>query len=866
MGLLFGVVWGACLKNRRGCRIGGITLFKQDPWGFINPKGLRLNFAQGGILFLTILPQISNFQFDRNSFLLGLLAGGLLALLLYKLSPFLRRLWGRMRGWVTAKLLWMRSGVEERFQGETAVYTEKLHLGNQWAGLSSVFVEPRLTAALEDPALLPEDRGATHFAALWPELAERVGAPVPASMSVGMLLRNGRRVLITGAGGAGKSTLLAHLTHLVATAEAESELAMFVPFVPILLDVTALDLQLLDEETPIITPLVQAVQRRSSPITSPGIGDMVERKLADGHLILFLDGWDELPAGERPSLRAWLGDVIQTYRSLRLFVATGLDGYGSLLEMNFTVTSILPWRVGQVQALVDKWQPIFPQEEETALAITDFWQAGQTVWETTVRFWLLLLTDGERPSRHVDLMAAAILVLHDRKHKAGEPYLPPDEEVLSFWELLAFTMLKRPSCTLSTDEIKELLEPSVAEDADDTESKNIGGKLRKSLSSNGLFVKTGNQIGFQSTIWRDYFAGCYLAKQGLEDVVTTHLNDPAWQGAVAVYVAQNGATPMALPLLQKRAESLTQEPLFQVAGWMSQATDGGEWRRQTMIALGQLLRQEDVPTVLRLRAMAAMTLTGEAKMIDFLAKLLSRTDPFLRQMGTMVLPALPDNQVVGMLANMLADEDGIVRETAVHSLMLIQSNPLTERPIITALIGEDEEASLLSAELLALSGQPGIEILREAVADEDIQVRRAALHGLQQVDADWLEPMMVDIEREDDEWFVRSAANGALEALRQRKEPIAWYPLNPKQIDWLADFAVQQGYELADRAGTVAVLLQMLKEAESSRWRVLAALLLAYLPSPGTQAYLETAVRDEDVAVREAAFVAFVRNERAYEG
>lgn len=836
-------------------------------------------------MFLTIPFQFSNFQFDRNSFILGIVAGIVLTVLFIKVLPYIKRTIARVRGWIQAKLVWMRSGVEERFQNETAVYTDDLHLGKQWAKLSQVFVPPRLAAPNSEPGMLLEDRGATHFAMLWPELAAKVGAPVPQSIPVETLLRNGRRVLITGQAGAGKSTLLAHLANRVATATPEGDLAAFEPFVPVLLQVHELDLQSKqtdetdeDEEAAeqeaaaketakaVLTPMIKALQRRSSPITSPGIGDMLDRKLADGHILLLLDGWDELPIQERPSVREWLGELIKTYRNMRVFMTADVEGYGSLLEMNFTVTSILPWRVGQVREMLAKWQAIFPAEEETEITIEDFWQPGQTAWETAVRLWLLLRKDGERPQRHVDLVKAAIPLFINPKKKADEPWQEPSDEVLAFWEELAYMMLERPSSTLSTNEIRDLSEPHVPEGEEVPEElKGVGSRLRKSLANNGLFTKVGNQFSLQSTIWRDYLAGSHLAKRRMANVAATYATDPVWREALAVYVAQNGASALAMSLLQKRNESLTQEPLFQVASWMPLATDGGDWRRQTMIALGQLLRMEDVTPILRLRAMTMMTLTGEEGVLTFLTKLLERKDPFLRQMATMALPAIQDNQVVGILAKMLGDGDGMVVETAVNSLLLIQHNPLTERPILMALIGEDEEASLLAAELLAYSGAPGIDILREAVADDDVQVRRAALHGLQQVDADWLEAELVRVEREDDEWFVRSAANGALTAMRKRREEAPWLPINVGDIDWVANFALSKGYEVPRGTGAVPVLVQVMKESESARWRASSALLLCVLPSQGAKPYLETAVRDEDPMVRDASFVALVQNGRAYQ-
>jgi HEAT repeat protein len=286
-----------------------------------------------------------------------------------------------------------------------------------------------------------------------------------------------------------------------------------------------------------------------------------------------------------------------------------------------------------------------------------------------------------------------------------------------------------------------------------------------------------------------------------------------------------------------------------------------------MINLGQLARQPDQPTVMRLRALAAMALTREDGLLKFFDQLLSRPDPFMRQMATAVLPALLDETAVGRLAERLSDEDLVVRFTAVYGLALRQYDPLTERPLVQALIGDNEEVGLLIAELLAQNGGPGLEILQEAVKEEDIQVRRAALHGLSLLDDAWVETLLLDLERNDGEWFVRTAASSGLDMIRRRRLPQPWRPVRAADQPWLEGLMLAQGKRVPSGAAAVAFVTALFTEVTDAETRMLAARLLARLPAKEAMPSLLAAAQDEntDTAVRTTAFEAWCALHRAYD-
>ncbi|MCB8972013.1 MAG: HEAT repeat domain-containing protein [Ardenticatenaceae bacterium] len=91
--------------------------------------------------------------------------------------------------------------------------------------------------------------------------------------------------------------------------------------------------------------------------------------------------------------------------------------------------------------------------------------------------------------------------------------------------------------------------------------------------------------------------------------------------------------------------------------------------------------------------------------MTFVSQLLERSDPFLRHLGTAALSRLNDDRAIGLLAKMVTDGDELVRQAAVYGLLLHQHHPEAERPLLAALIGEDEALNQIVAQGLALNGR-----------------------------------------------------------------------------------------------------------------------------------------------------------------
>jgi HEAT repeat protein len=282
-----------------------------------------------------------------------------------------------------------------------------------------------------------------------------------------------------------------------------------------------------------------------------------------------------------------------------------------------------------------------------------------------------------------------------------------------------------------------------------------------------------------------------------------------------------------------------------------------------MIRLGQLVRTPDLLPPLRCRALAGMMRSGENGLLQFAQQLAGRPDPLVRRLVAAVLPLLPTAESLPWLMQLAADEDGMVRQTAVRSLTLWQHLPKTEAAIVQALIGPDEALALLTAELLALNGPPGVEILQEALADEAVAVRRAAIHGLARLDEAWTPARLAEMERSDPVWLVQSAAAGAIEQIRKRQEPHTWQPILAVRQRWLS---AATGKRPSDEAAALAAVVRVLQEDADEGARTAAANLLCFVPVMAAEEGLHTAVQSNNPKLKRAAFAALCVGDRAFAG
>jgi HEAT repeat protein len=532
---------------------------------------------------------------------------------------------------------------------------------------------------------------------------------------------------------------------------------------------------------------------------------------------------------------SWLKHFLSTYPDSQVFVASPTRGSGSLIELGFIISEIMPWRIGQATKLADLWKETIRSGEQFDLE--SYWQPGQLALETTQRLQLALHPDKNDPmdpprdrSRMFEALFRQMLFRIARDPEGS--WLAPAARDL--WQKMAYQLLTKPSLFMTEDELTLLIEDILVHFNQKVGSKSIA-RLKETVTSGDLFVSYGERrFGFVSPVWRDFFATHYLVQVGRENEVLANLNNPFWSGVLRFYVGKVGGEKLVTTLLENGSSPL-HEHLFQIANWLPEACDKLAWRKEVLVRLGRLIISDNVPVIWRQRATLALALTEEPGVGALLDQLIHQENPDLRQ----VIPA----------AIAKVNKDAAV----------------TEGAVIQALLEPDEPLSWAAAEGLALNGTiDSYAILREAIEDEVLGVRRAAVQGLSLLDEPWSFELLKRASIKDDQPVVKIAANEALQKMTLNGEAGKWQAPQPGDQAWLVSWAVEKGRMVPVGEAALPLVLEALEDGEP-KVRANAALTLAQVSAPEVSDPLMKALKDPDILVRTAAFAALCELDRAWD-
>ncbi|WP_052434613.1 serine protease [Streptacidiphilus melanogenes] len=175
----------------------------------------------------------------------------------------------------------------------------------------------------------------------------------PASRRVEDALAQQRRILLRGNAGSGKTTLLQWLTTLSARDELPDQLAQFKGCTPILLRLRALA-----RSGQALPGPEEFLKASGNPLSGfPGSQGWVGARMAEGRVLLLVDGIDEAPASERRRVREWLSGLLAAYPDVRCVVTTRPSAVreGWLADLGFAELDLLPMSRSDVAAFIERW-------------------------------------------------------------------------------------------------------------------------------------------------------------------------------------------------------------------------------------------------------------------------------------------------------------------------------------------------------------------------------------------------------------------------------------------------------------------------------------------------------------------------------
>ncbi|HLB49899.1 MAG TPA: HEAT repeat domain-containing protein [Anaerolineales bacterium] len=793
-------------------------------------------------------------RFDFVSFLIGFFTASVLFGLAYRYRERLYSLRDRTASSLKGAQERLTSGADQRYRQDVINLWQSAHLAGSLIALDDILIQPRFW--VDAPPFVPgrdEDTDITHVVpatADFPELAGVYQAPGPTPRD---LARASNNVVILGKPGTGKTIALTYIGLRAAALDADY---FPTPLLPVMVHAGDLELPLA-EKTDVAQPLIDAATAKLSAITAPAFPGFCRSALKKGEALILLDGLEDLPPAHQALVIEWLKNFMTTYHHNRIIATAMINGYAPLLSLDFAPAVIGGWSWADYRSLVDKWVEAWERmltarrrrpKEQIDPALVEGWlsggSVGRTPLEVTLKIWTGLAGDAEGP-RPVDWIETYV------KRFARAP------EGRRAFEKCAGQLLSHDRYGLQREKLvglintarSEVSSPSNADPEDIVDSlAGRGGMLAK---------RAGGRYSFSHPVVCAYLAAKHSAVSETPEAVSAVQEQPTWATALRFYAALANASAIVAQRLSTPPDAM-QSDLFMVASWLGDAPPNAPWRADIFRRLAQLFINTNMPVHLRARALCALVATRDENVTKLLKQSLASSDPAARQYSAAVLGAIGDNTSVPELTKLLfTDEDLYVRWAAALALALVGDQNSVEA-LGRALLEGNEGIRRALCEALSLHPTDGHDMLKEAIADQDVVIRRWAIAGLLRVgNQPWVLELLDKAFVEDSQWIVRSAAEAAAKDLRTPPDRSP-KPLPPiDQTGWLIAYAAGKGRGVPTGRAARTTMLDALKENDDVL-RMAAADHLGRIAATDAIPLLTAAARASSPNLREVAYKALV--------
>ncbi len=656
--------------------------------------------------------------------------------------------------------------------------------------------------------------------------------------------------------------------------QTKAQLPLFRRLMPLYLHLSDLDLQSPEhgQEADPAELIVRAVQHTVRRVTASTIPRHLYSRLNKGQVLLLIDGFDDLPESERPAALSWLTGMLKEYKNNFFVVVGPAEGYGTLTRVGFTPVFLRPWSDLDMERAAARWAESWvqtsrrmgkrraskPDEELQTRARVN--SRALSTLEATLKIWAAYADDTE------SLGAEGWIRAYLKRHKIAAELIPQiaplaalqlDEGYITAGRLQALSLGTTEITDEPTGDSGEEAAPepeakpsrkrgkSNDKDAGET---TVQARLLGTMARNGVLIHwKGDRYTFRSSMIASYLASLNLRAED----IPAKLNLYAWQQAIA-YSALHIKLDRIVAERMKAAPDLLNDNLIDMSRWLAYAPIDAQWRGAMIKQLGTLLTQPNQYPLIRERAAAALIDTRDKNTLVAFRLAVRSADPIIRRLGCLGLGALADPEGQRDLLPLLNDQDEDVQLTAGMALGSLGSDDALEA-MVSAFVTGSEPLRRAMAEAFAALPRDGYEMLFEGANAPDMLLRRAAIFGLRRIRTTWALIAIYRAFLEDEQWYVRSAAQEAFQEIQYGKvtTPTTAYP-KPESIEWLQQWAARKGEQLPSGDGAVQMLLRALQDGDPEI-KSIAALNLGQLGLVNTIKSLYMALRDGREEVRAAA-------------
>ncbi|HVU12698.1 MAG TPA: HEAT repeat domain-containing protein, partial [Phototrophicaceae bacterium] len=628
--------------------------------------------------------------------------------------------------------------------------------------------------------------------------------------------------------------------------------------------------------------IVRAVQYTVKRVTASTIPRNLYNRLNKGQILLLLDGYDDLPESEQPAALVWLKAFLEQYKQNFVIVAGPATGYGHLLRVGLTPVFMRPWSQLDVQRATTRWADVWPQagkkRRKAARPSDEIIERARTnaraltPLETTLKIWAAYAEDTEKVGVEGWLHAFFKRHIDNANELMGQmaqmAALQLDEGFISSARLQALAIASDAAASpqAAAQARLEAAAPNTApaatdeaESADskkekDSETTSKQGRMLGMLRRSGLLTRhRGDRYLFRHPLLAAYLASLTL-KNVDPQTLSEKAKQPAWMNAIA-YSAMNRSLDTLVMERMKNPPDLLQESIVQASRWLAYAPPDVQWRGPLLNYLGNQMVSPSQYPLMRERAAAALIDSRDKNVLLIFRKGVRNMDADIRRLACLGIGAMGEAEGTRDLIALLRDQDENVELTAAMALGAIGSEDAL-RPMADALMTGSEPIRQAMAEAFAMMPEVGYPTLYDAVTDDEMLLRRAAIFGLRRLRNTWALVAIYRAFLEDEQWYVRSAAQQAFQDLTYGREKSLTTPYpKPEEIPWLQSFASRIGEPLPPGDPANQMLLRALKDGDAET-RALAVSNVGQLGMVDSMRALYTALRDGREEVRANAHAA----------
>ncbi len=632
-------------------------------------------------------------------------------------------------------------------------------------------------------------------------------------------------------------------------------------------------------------PLVQAIRHNVRRVTTLTVPSYVYQRLNTGQALVLIDGLDDVPAHEQPQKLAWLSRFLAAYDRCMVIVVGPATGYHPLLQLGLTPIFLRPWTDLDVRAYTQKWAAAWPRAmargrrlaappDERVVELAGVEARGLTPLDITMRI-LATYASSDRIEAPPDRWSCYhALVTGWFRMKAFENNDDLADEALYTVAQLAAEALEAGPLPLErlTAVVTSAMRRVEGEGkkAKETFLLDVNEFIRTLTGRTGLMIgHVGDRYDFRHPGLTAFLASFTVldpdGSRTLDQVATR----PAWRYAVPFAVAQAPTDMVNRAVVAQLSQKpdLLFSSLFELSHWLPDAPQDAPWRGEVFKRLAAALIAPTQFPAVRERALAALVTSRDKNILFIFRQALRSPIPEVRRLGCLGLGVLGEGEAIKDLRPMLEDDDLDVQLAAGLALGAIGTEKALEVMVDGLLSGEESLRQAVAEALAAIPGE-GHQLLHHAITSEDMMVRRAAVFGLSRLNTPWA---LTDLYRaliEDDQWYVRSAAEQAFARAESSVKEVAEAHPPIEELDWVVDWVKEHtdlGKRQRENGGTgeedqpleipISVLIQMLQSGEPA-YRIASARTLGYLGHLPALKPLYQLLGDYNEPIRAASYAA----------